>query len=40
MHYWQTLRASCKMSAPNGVLWNKVLAPVEPELPVKELAAA
>jgi fatty acid desaturase len=42
-HYWQTFRTICKMSAPNGVLWNKNLDPQGPrraEEPAKVLAAA
>ncbi len=30
-HYWQTFRTICKMSAPNGKLWNKDLDPVAPK---------
>ncbi len=30
-HYWQTFRTICKMSAPNGMLWNKELDPQRPK---------
>jgi linoleoyl-CoA desaturase len=30
-HYWQTFRTICKMSAPNGKLWNKDLDPAAPK---------
>jgi fatty acid desaturase len=42
-HYWQTFRTICKMSAPNGKLWNKDLEPVDPKRAdhrVRELANA
>jgi linoleoyl-CoA desaturase len=42
-HYWQTFRTICKMSAPNGKLWNKDLDPVAPrrnDRHDKELVAA
>ncbi len=41
-HYWQTFRTICKMSVPNGKLWNKDLDPIDPvrfERPERELAA-
>ncbi|HEX4017773.1 MAG TPA: acyl-CoA desaturase [Frankiaceae bacterium] len=42
-HYWQTFRTICKMSAPNGKLWNKDIPPVDPERSqrhVREMANA
>jgi len=42
-HYWETFRTICKMSVPNGVLWNKDPDPARParaERPAEALAAA
>ena len=39
----QTLRTICKMSIPNGKLWNKDLDPIDPQRydkPAPELVAA
>ncbi len=42
-HYWQTFRTICRMSIPNGKLWNKNLDPSRParaERPARELVSA